>query len=198
MRIYLVARFLVRIFLYVFCRFRVAGRDNLPDTGPVVLVSNHVSWWDPVIIACAFQRRVRFMAKEELFKIPFLGWFLRVIGCVPVRRGKSDRSAIKAALEVLEKGEVLGLFPEGRRSKTGELLKPQGGAAMLALKSGACILPVACLGTRPWVSRRGIGPFRVIADTPQYYPEYYGKRVTADQIEMISKEFMEKIRSLLD
>jgi 1-acyl-sn-glycerol-3-phosphate acyltransferase len=196
MGIYYISRMLVRVFLFLFCRFRVNGRDNLPAVGPVVVVSNHVSMWDPVLIACAFERRVRFMAKEDLFHVPLLGWFLRAIGCFPVRRGQGDRAAIKAALELLQDNEVLGLFPEGTRSKTGELQKPHGGAAMLALKSGACILPVACQGTRPWISRRGIGPFRGVVGEPLTFPEWRGQRLTTDRIETVSKEFMEIIAGL--
>jgi len=195
MAVYFLARFLVRVFLGLF-RFRVVGRDNLPAEGPVVVVSNHTSMWDPLLIACAFKRRIRFMTKEELFKIPLLGWFLRTVGCFPVRRGKGDRAAIRAALEVLQGNEVLGLFPEGTRSKTGELQKPHGGAAMLALKSGSCIVPVACVGTNPWISRRGIGPFKVVVGQPLTFPEWHGQRLTANHIEAVSREFMERIGSL--
>ncbi len=143
-----ILKFLVRIILALVRRWEVKGIENIPGSGGVVLVANHVSYWDPVVVICAFKRRVYFMAKAELFKIPVVGYVVAISGAFPVRRDRADRNAIRTALKLLEEGQVVGVFPEGTRSHSGEMLKPHLGAAMLALKSGAPVLPVAVSGTR--------------------------------------------------
>lgn len=145
---YKFARLLCRIVLVLLRRWEVKGAENLPASGGVVLAANHASYWDPVVVGCAFNRQVYFMAKSELFKIPLLGPVIRSLGAFPVRRDKSDRNAIRTAIKLLEKGNVVGIFPEGGRSHTGELMKPNLGAAMLAFKAGVPILPVALSGTK--------------------------------------------------
>jgi len=142
---YKFARLLCRIILVLLRRWEVKGAENLPSGGGAVLVANHVSYWDPVVVGCAFNRRVYFMAKSELFEIPLLGPLISVLGAFPVRRDKSDRNAIRIAVKLLEEGNVVGIFPEGGRSRTGELMKPQPGAAMLAFKAGVPVLPVALI-----------------------------------------------------
>ncbi|HPZ43017.1 MAG TPA: lysophospholipid acyltransferase family protein [Bacillota bacterium] len=143
-----ILKFLVRIFLALVRRWEIEGTENIPASGSVVLIANHTSYWDPVVIYCAFKRRVYFMAKAELFKIPVVGHVIALSGAFPVHRDKTDRIAIRTALRLLKEGQVVGIFPEGTRSHSGEMLKPHLGAAMLALKSGAPILPVALSGTR--------------------------------------------------
>jgi len=144
---YRLTRFICRIIL-VLRRWEVRGASNLPMEGGLVLVANHVSYWDPVVVGCAINRRIHFMAKSELFDIPILSTIIRALGTFPVRRDKSDRTAIRTAIKLLEEGNVVGVFPEGTRSHSGELLKPHLGAAMLALKAGVPMLPVAVSGTR--------------------------------------------------
>jgi len=149
--IYACAKAICRAALRLFYRWRVEGADRVPSKGPVILCCNHVSWLDPINLGCAVGPRVYFMAKEELFRIPVFGGLLRALGAFPVARGKADRRAIRRALELLEEGKVLGLFPEGTRSRTGRLGKAQPGAAMIALKSGTPIVPVVVTGSyRPF------------------------------------------------
>ncbi len=126
----------------------------MPGEGPVILVANHASMLDPVVLGCAVGRPVRFMAKHELFRNRMFGSVLRSLGAFPVRRGQSDREAFHTALEVLSRGEVLGIFPEGTRSLNGELQPPYSGAAVLAEKTGAPVVPVGIIGTHQ-VMRRG-------------------------------------------
>jgi len=145
---YYFARFICRVILVLLKRLEVRGVSNLPAKGGLVLVSNHISYWDPVVIGCAINRRVNFMAKSELFAIPLLSQVIRAVGTFPVRRNQSDRAAIRKAIRLLEEGHIVGVFPEGTRSQTGELLKPHLGAAMLALKAGVPFLPVAVNGTK--------------------------------------------------
>ncbi len=145
---YRFARVICRFILAVLRRWRVYGAENLPAAGGMVVVSNHTSYWDPVVVGCALKRQVYFMAKAELFAIPLLGPVIRALGAFPVKRQSTDRQAVKTALNLLARGELVGIFPEGTRSHSGELLKPHVGAAVLACKAGVPLLPVALKGTR--------------------------------------------------
>lgn len=113
----------------------------------MVVVCNHVSDLDPLVVGAALRRRVAFMAKHELFRIPLLRWWVTACGAFPVRRGEPDRQALRTALDILKRNGVLVMFPEGTRGRDRTLRPPEPGAAMLALRSGAAILPAALLGT---------------------------------------------------
>lgn len=133
---------------HILFRVRTKGVSNVPDHGPVVLCANHVSWWDPVLVAFALRRPVHFMAKKELFRYPILGYLFRKVYAFPVNRGKPDLGAIKAGITILREGEILGIFPEGTRQKgTGRLGEMHAGAALFALKTGASVVPAAIRGT---------------------------------------------------
>jgi len=126
----------------VFFRIKVKGKKNLPDEGPVILMSNHISAYDPPLLVAIFSRPVRFMAKKELFENPVMRFVLFLADAFPVDRSKNDITAVKKALSVLKDQEVLGLFPEGTRRAEGELGNPKLGSVMLAIKSGAPIVPI--------------------------------------------------------
>jgi 1-acyl-sn-glycerol-3-phosphate acyltransferase len=134
---------------------RVEGAEHVPRRGPVVIAANHRSMLDIPLLVVACPRPVIFMAKEELFRSRALGWFFNLLGGFPVQRDIADIRAIDVGLAVLERGDALGIFPEGRRSKTGEMLPYLGGAAWLALQVGAQIVPAGIQGTfRPPGARR--------------------------------------------
>lgn len=145
--LYRLGRWLFRVFFRVWLRWEVSGSENVPPVGPLILAANHSSLLDPPLVGGAVRRPVRFMAKDELFRPPLFGRVLRAMGAFPVRRGRPDRQAIKLALRILESGGVVGMFPEGTRGDGRVLLDPQGGAAMLALKSGAALVPMAIKGS---------------------------------------------------
>lgn len=138
----------------IFFRFRAEGREHIPARGPLILAANHVSYLDPPLLGAATPRPVHFMAKQELFEIPVLHWVMPRVRAFPVRRGTLDREAIRQALNLLEQGHVIGLFPEGTRRREGGPLPGQQGVAMLAARSGAPIVPVGLIGTRRWLSTR--------------------------------------------
>lgn len=145
------------------CRWEVGGREHVPPDGPLLVIANHLSWLDPPLVGTVLPRKVHFMAKHELFRNPLAAWVLRRLGAFPVRRGQPDRWALRHALDLLDRGAVVGLFPEGSRSR-GRLGPFEPGAALLAIKSGAPVLPVAIAGPyRPGRRVRvRIGvPFRV-------------------------------------
>lgn len=145
---YWLAWVLLQVLLPILRRWKVDGADNLPREGGAMVVANHQSYWDPLVLGAALPRRVYYMAKEELFRVPVLAWLIRVWGAFPVRREGFDRKALKTATDYLMRGHVVGIFPEGQRSHTGQLLPAQPGAAILALKTGVPVVPVALIGTR--------------------------------------------------
>lgn len=126
----------------------VEGRESLPAAGGYLLVSNHISWLDPPMLEFALRQPIRFMAKQEVFSVPVIGFVLRAIGNFPVRRGESDRRAIETALRVLAAGQPVGFFPEGTRSKDGCLRRGKPGIGFLARRSRVPVVPVAVMGTR--------------------------------------------------
>lgn len=148
--LYWIFKCLFKSLFKLFYRFEITGVENIPSEGPVVLVSNHVSNWDPLVLGSAANRQVFFLAKEELFKIPLLNLLLPAWGALPLRRGRGDREAISKSMEVLAKGNTLGIFIEGTRNKENpdHLGKPHPGAAMFAIKSNATVIPALLLNTR--------------------------------------------------
>jgi 1-acyl-sn-glycerol-3-phosphate acyltransferase len=120
-------------------RIEAIGVENFPKKGPVLLCANHIHNFDPIAVGIMAPRPVHYMAKEELFKVPVLGGIVRKCNAFPVKRGFSDREALRTGLKILKDGEVFGLFPEGHRSKTGELGKGLAGAGFFALRSDAKI-----------------------------------------------------------
>ncbi len=176
------------LFRFLFCVFRrweVRGLENFPVAGPVVVAANHVSYLDPIVLGCALPRQVFFMAKKELFRYPLLGPLLRRLGAFPVDRERADRQAVRKALEILKEGRVLGIFPEGRRSRTGEILPPYAGAAYFAARAGVPVCPVALEGTT-----KLFGKLRVTVGAPFFL----GEGDPAEGARLI----MEKIKSLLE
>lgn len=193
--VYSIIRLLLRLVLSVIFRWDIKGKDNIPLSGPVIIASNHLSNWDPPLIGCAIHRPLRFMAKEELFKIGALGWLITKLGAFPVRRGVADRTAIRMALNLLENGEVLGVFPEGTRSKTGELGTAEPGVAMLALKSGATVIPAAITGTNRVFSEGQLLPrFKLRFGKPIVVQK--GK-ADKDAIDSLSLNLMADIKKLM-
>ena len=140
--LYRLIRGVLRIYFQVFGRWVVKGEENIPAEGGFIVVSNHVSNWDPPILATLMPKQVFFMAKDEFFHMPLIGPLFRHLGAFPVKRGKPDRGALRHALDLLVAERVLGIFPEGTRNITGKLLEPQPGVALLAIKSGKPVLPV--------------------------------------------------------
>ena len=131
-------------------RLRVYGKERVPLEGGVVVASNHFSWLDPAVLGYASPRVLYYMAKIEAHRLPGLGTFIRAFGCFPVRRGESDRDAVRLMRTIVAEGHALGLFAEGSRQRSGLPGHVQPGAAMVALQEGAPILPVAIHGTQTW------------------------------------------------
>ena len=134
----------------------IDGAENIPAHGPAILAPNHVSHTDPPLIAITNQRRpVTIMAKEELFRIPVVGPYIRALGMFPVNRGSADRAALKVALDALANGRLLVIFPEGTRGDGVALQEPERGLGLMAMKSGAPVVPVYIHGTSQMLPRGG-------------------------------------------
>ena len=138
-------------------RFRSTGREHVPPTGPVLLVSNHQSYLDPVLVGVACPRQVRALARHSLFFWP-LSWLIRSIGAVPIDRDRGGLGGIKTALKILDAGEALLVFPEGTRTKDGRLQPLLPGFCALARRSGATVVPVAIHGAFAAMPRGSLFP----------------------------------------
>ena len=141
-------------------RVRRRGREHIP-AGKVILAANHRSFLDPFIIGICVRRPIYFVAKQELFRNRFVAWYLNCLGAFPIRRGESDEESLATALELLERGEAVVIFPEGTRHRSGPLHEPRRGVGRMSLESGAPVVPIALKGTEG--ARRGwrIRPVRV-------------------------------------
>ena len=198
----------IRAILLMLCRLliglKIEGLDNIPKTGGVLVVGNHLHNADPVLIAIACTRPIHYMGKRELFEVPVLRRIIRFGGTFPIDRGHPDRWAIRRSEETLRQGIALGMFPEGTRSRSGALKEALPGAGLIGLRANAPILPVAVIGTerlpfngkRPPIGRKaGIRGARVVFGEPFTLPrEIDGKRLSAAEASVF---MMHKIAALL-
>lgn len=185
---------IVRFFVKLFWGLEVEGKENIPKQGGAVVAGNHTTWFDPVAMAIALDRPVHFMGKAELFKIPVFRLILKQLHVFPVKRGLADREAIREAQNRVISGELLGIFPEGTRNKTSEELLPlQGGAALIAIKTGVPVFPVVITGVNPFRFRK---PIQVKIGDPIDLkgPKRANKQEVAHGSEIIAEQFSKLIR----
>ncbi|WP_100398529.1 lysophospholipid acyltransferase family protein [Bacillus sp. FJAT-44742] len=190
MILYRIGKSLFTIFFSVVYRPKVIGKSNIPKEGPVVICSNHISNFDPPLIGTSIKRQINFMAKSELFDVKVLGPALDKIGVFPVKRGAGDRQALKLGIKYLKENRVLCLFPEGTRSKTGELGKGLAGAGFFALRSDAAVIPAVIIG--PYKPFRRV---KVVFGEPLDIQDLRENKGSAEQA---TERIMARIQSLLD
>lgn len=142
--LYALARAIVSFIFHIIYSIRITGRENIPkEKGGFIIASNHVSNLDPPMLGIVFNARYSFMAKDELFHVnPLFTWLITILGAFPVKRGAKDLAALDKGIEGLNNGRALVIFPEGTRSKTGELGKPKSGVAIVAMRAGVPVVPV--------------------------------------------------------
>jgi 1-acyl-sn-glycerol-3-phosphate acyltransferase len=183
--------------------FRVEGRgaEHIPAEGAVLIVANHSSLLDPPLVGGMCPRRLTFLAKAELFRIPGFGGLIRRLGAQPLRREGADPSALRTARHVLAEGKALLVFPEGTRGEEGTLREPKAGAALLAVQSGAAVVPAYVSGSgRAWPrGRRLPRPVKVVVTfgAPLRFPRATGADRKA-QYEAASRQMMAAIADLRD
>ncbi|AMW98628.1 1-acyl-sn-glycerol-3-phosphate acyltransferase [Rummeliibacillus sp. G93] len=171
-------------------RMEVIGKENFPAEGGILLCSNHIDNLDPPMVGICSPRPVNFMAKEELFKVPILKSILPKVHAFPVKRGLSDRQALRVAIDTLKDGQVVGLFPEGTRNKSGKLGKGFSGAGFFALRGNANVVPCAIIG--PYKPFRKV---KVVFGKPIDMEPY---RETKAKAEEVTQVIMDHIQLLLN
>ena len=132
---------IVRAYYFLVWGIRATGAENVAAPGGYILCANHVNARDPFVLATCVRRRLRFMAKAELFQNRVVGGFISAIGAFPIRRGESDLGAVRESLKILKEGHVLGIFPQGTRSRDNRHTHMEPGVAMIALRAGAKVVP---------------------------------------------------------
>lgn len=177
-------------------KIQVVGKENVPPKGvSYIMACNHRSNWDPLFIVMGITEQIFFMAKEEFYKNAILSWFFTKLGAFPVARGKGDTGAIDRAQEIIREGKILGIFPEGTRSKSGEVNRPKSGVALIAMRTNADVLPCAIsfekLGFRKKVTV-SYGPLIT------YEEMGFGSGSSAHDIKGAARLIMDKIVALTE
>ncbi len=187
---YHLAKNIVWLILKPLYRMEVVGKENIPKEGPVIICSNHISNLDPPMVGITATRDVHFLAKEELFEKPWLAKLMTHLNAFPIKRGMSDRQALRQALSLLKNGKTLGLFPEGTRSKTGKLGEGLSGIGFFALRSEATVIPCAV-----------IGPYKIGKRLKIVYgPPIEMNKLREDKVsaKTVTEKIMSNIQSLLE
>ncbi len=170
----LIVRSILTPFFLTYLRMKRMGREHIPSTGPVILAANHRSFFDPFVLGTMTRRPVYYVAKKELFTYSrLLSWLLNALGAFPVDRGHGDRDTIETAKAILNRGDIVLMFPEGTRTRPGSLGKPKRGVGRLALETGAPVVPIAIIGTEDIRKSWRIRPrkVRVRAGRPLHFPK---------------------------
>src|SRR5260221_4505096 len=180
--IYKLLRSALLVFTHLICRYRVSGLDHIPSQGPFLIGGNHLRWYDPILVGVVLPRRAWFFTKVELFRWPILGLGCRLTGQIPVHRGESDRAALEKGLSYLQEGKVLVVFPEGSVAQQGQMIAARMGAAMLAIRSGVPVLPIAHTG-----ARRVMRP-------PRFWVPPFGIKIREPYIPNLPERVFRKVR----
>lgn len=194
---YFLARYVTAVLFKILFRYQVIGKENVPQTGRMLVCANHSTMADPVFLGSAVPgRQMKFVAKAELFENKLIGAFLSSLGAFPIARGTGGAEGIQNAIQYLSEGHAVCMFPEGTRSKTGELLQPKNGAAMLAARTQCMVLPVAITargGKRPKVGRKMI----IKIGKPIRYEELgLSENAGASQYRTATRVIFDSIRAL--
>jgi len=183
----------------LFVDVQVEGLDNIPSTGPAILMINHVAFLDPVMLIACIRRRIVPMSKMENLELPGVNLLIRLWGAINVRRGEVDRQALRQAIEALKAGHLLLMAPEGTRSKTGVLQDPHDGVAYVATRTNALVIPVGIVGTpeiaKNWKRFRRT-TVRVTFGRPFYF-ETAGARAGREALSQMTREAMYQLAAVL-
>jgi 1-acyl-sn-glycerol-3-phosphate acyltransferase len=189
MTFYAISKAVIRAFARVVWRVRAFGLENVPVSGAAIVACNHVSYLDPPILGAFCSRRIHYMAKRELFSIPLLGSVISALGAYPVDREGSAKSAIKRSVEILRRGEIVGIFPEGARNPSG-LIQARRGVALLAAIANVPVIPAAIAGS---ARATRLAPIKVLFGHPMHLES---SKPTKEQLEDFTIAIMSEIRTL--
>jgi len=166
---------------------RSYGRDNIPKTGPFVLISNHQSYLDPILCGIPLNRRVSFLARESLFNNRFFSCMISSVGTIPVKLGEGDISAIRKAIDILKQGRGVCLFPEGTRTRDGKIAPFKPGFGLLCRRGKAAVVPVVIDGAfECWPRHKRLFSSGSIAVS-------YGKAIPAERVKNMSNEKLAEV-----
>jgi len=143
---YELLRIFFTVYLKLFYRLKIIGKENIPEAGPLLLCANHSSFFDSMLVGLCTKRKVRFIIYERYYHNWLLGPFIRILKAIPVADRGINKEATKKALEILKGGGVIGIFPEGRLTRTGLIGPAERGVALLAALTNACIVPITITG----------------------------------------------------
>jgi 1-acyl-sn-glycerol-3-phosphate acyltransferase len=198
---YRIIRGIIRFLLRVLCRFEVVGLEHVPDEGPYLLVTNHIHWLDPPVIMAAFPHRSYVFAAEKWETQWFLGPLFRSVDAIFIQRGEVDRKALRKALSILRGGGVLGLAPEGTRSRSGGMQQGRSGAAYIAYRADVRLVPVVTSGQEqlfPSLGRLRRARVRVAFGPPFDPPAVpSGGKANAAQVHAFGDEIMYRMAAML-
>ena len=188
-------RFIGAFWVRLFYRIKIIGAGNIPRRGGGVLCANHVYAKDLIVLGCAVKRKVRWMAKAELFKNPFIGKFLKGLGAFPVKRGMLDREAVRTTYDLLSKGEIVGIFPEGTRNRNKEdRTAGKRGFVSFSLKARVPIIPVSLVyGKGPFKKNQLFSKIKVVIHEQRLLE--FDKKYDREEMDAISSEIMKIIYS---
>ncbi len=191
--------FFLRLFYRLLVRHTVLGLENVPASGPAIVMINHVAWADPFVVLAALGRPIVPMAKVEVFEDWRIRWLTAPYGAIPVHRGDVDTQAIRSAMEVLNAGGLVLISPEGTRSATGGLIQGQEGMAYLAVRAGAPILPVAITGTaqlNAHLKRLRRAPITITVGK-LFHLDAGGDRLSRDVLRRLTDQAMRHLAAIL-
>jgi 1-acyl-sn-glycerol-3-phosphate acyltransferase len=189
--LYQILRWIGKPIIYLLFFPRIIGKKNSRIKGKAVVISNHLSMWDPLLIAVLFRRQIFWMGKAELFKSKIAKLFFKAVKAFPVRRGEGDLAAIRHAFRVLRDGKLFGIFPEGTRIKSKDLSRFEPGTAMIALKNDAPVLPIYIKGNYKFFKR-----MKVIIGEPIHLADYVGTKTDTATVEAASRFLENKLNDL--
>ena len=184
------ARFVFFLLLHV----EIKGRNNVPKQGPYILASNHLSWADVPLVPSYLSPQVVYLAKEELF-VGKWGWVPRFLGAIQVKRGEADRQLLRASDDLLKRGKILIIFPEGHRTEKHQLISGNAGVGMIALRAGVPVIPVAVCGSEYALKR--FRPRVTITYGEPLILRPKGAKITKDDIIAATNTTMQCIAELL-
>ena len=180
-----------KIFCSIAFNLKLEGSENIPSEGALILAPNHRSYYDPIMAGIICRRPIRFMAKSELFENKLFGALITKLGAFPLQRGRGDVAAVKAAFSILKEGNVLLMFPQGKRIKDGTRGKLKTGVAVIAHKMQVPVVPVCISGE--YKLRHKI---TVSCGKPIYFEEYYGQKLDEDSTNILAEKVYDGIFEL--